>query len=274
MIVHAIAGAPRSYTTGLCNILDQDRSVFVSATSHIPAILAGQVLTASDSVEYKSELVLDPKGTRRRHREMLRGSVEGWYGSKGKDVVFDKSRYWNHHAALFHRLWPDGIIICMVRDLRAIFGSIERRNLKTAENDLAGDMNAKTLASRYRALFSPENGAVGQCIHGIEDLLRRRYPFVHFMRYEDFCRSPKRHMKDLRRKLGMSKFKYDLVNIKNTSGVDVDPLHLDKFPHDGSGPLVPREESWPEYVSPDIAAQMLKDFQLYNNAFKYGQAKE
>ena len=92
MKFNVIGGLPRSGSTLLCNILNQNPKFHASSTSMITPVLNTMSNMLSKSTEIKGELQKDRKKTEERMRQLLRGVVEGWY--KDYDVVFDKCRGW------------------------------------------------------------------------------------------------------------------------------------------------------------------------------------
>lgn len=262
---HVIAGLPRAGSTLLCNILNQNPDVYASSTSHVPSVLASLTSVHTQSPELKSIVINDRDGTFERLRAGLRGYCEGWY--RGRHVVFDKSRMWNHNANLLKWIWPEAKIIICVRDLRHIFGSIERRHAETAVFDDADSLIKKTAYHRADAMFGPE-GIIGLPINGIEDILRRRPGNSKVVRYEDLVTEPESTLQQIYEFIGLDPHGHDFDNVENTAE-DVDALYNHKYPHDGSGPVKPPTDDWRDWVSDDIASLIMNKFQTYNASFRY-----
>jgi sulfotransferase len=270
---HVLCGLPRSGSTLLANALDQNPAIHVSPTSALAPMIAAASNVASRAPEFKSELIRDRAAAERRLGAALRAIAEGWYGAEQAPVILDKSRLWNHHLRLFQWLFPEGRMIVMVRDLRAILGSIEKQHARTAVLDDSDTAYGKTLFARANALFAAD-GMIGQCINGVEDMLRRKESCgktVYIVKYEDFVAKPKKTIRDLYDDLGLEPFEHDFDDVRNTTGLDVDGLYLHKYPHEGSGKVEVREPDWRKWVSPDLGQQLLSQFPGYNRAFGYGE---
>lgn len=265
---HVLAGMPRSGSTLLANVLDQNPDVHVSSTSCLPSLLASCSMVLSKSPELKSELIRDREGTMDRMREALTGLTRGWYHEHQGKVIIDKSRLWNQHLRLFQWLFPESRMICVVRDLRAVVGSIERHHATTGVLDDSESPVGKTLFARVGGLMDA-SGVVGQPLNGIEDLIRRRPEEVYFLKYEDLVEHPKTEMMRLYEDLGWDPFEHDLEAVENTTGKDVDGLYLHKYPHEGEGKVQKFEPDWDRWVSPDIAAQLINNYPGYNTTFNY-----
>jgi hypothetical protein len=199
----------------------------------------------------------------------VRALVEAWYQGKG-EVCWDKGRFWNHNAPLFHQLFPDGHIFVMVRDLRAVFASIEKQHSKNPLLDDAASEVELTTYNRADRMFSPQ-GMIGAQVMGIEDLLRRQLPFVHIVQYETFVGNPQLIMDRIYAAIGEEPYQHDFEHVENTAAERLggDALYLNKFPHEGEGPVEPRKEDWREHVSPDIAQLVMQKFSGFNRAFGY-----
>lgn len=269
MKLHAIAGMPRSGSTLLCNVLNQNPDFHASSTSCVAQTVRQISGLWSRSPEIKTELVADKEGTEERMVRSVRALVTAWYEGKAK-VCFDKGRFWNLNAAILHQLFPEAHIFVCVRDLRAIFASIEKQHAKNPMLDDAGNEIELTTYNRADRLFSPQ-GMLGAQIMGIEDLLRRRFGFVHPIQYETFVANPQLIIDRIYADIGEEPFKHNFEHVENTASEKHggDALYLNKFPHEGEGPVERREEDWREHVSPDIAQLVMAKFRGYNQAFGY-----
>lgn len=267
MKFHAIGGLPRSGSTLLCNILNQNTRFWASSTSHIPLGIAQLTAVHTKSLEVTSHAILNKDDTIRRLSNSIRGYCEGWYASKNREVIFDKSRLWNHHLALFNTLWPNGKIVLMVRDLRSIFSSIEKRHHETAIFDSALNTIQKTLYSRADSMFGPD-GIIGAPLNGIEDVLRRNPGNIVLIKYEDFCEKPLEFLSGLYDQIKEPHFDHDIECVESTSH-DVDALYNFKFPHVGTGKVLPNCNQWEKWISPDIISLIMEKFSWYNSHFGY-----
>lgn len=272
MKFNVIAGMPRAGSTLLCNVLNQNPRFRASSTSCMAQAVRALSNLWSKSPEIKSDMINDRKGTEARMTRAARSLVEGWYEGS-EEMVFDKCRFWNLNAPLLHQLFPDAQLLVCVRDLRAIFASVEKQHEKNPMLDEASDPAGLTKYSRADRMFGPD-GILGQQIMGIEDLMRRNLrnsegqPFVHAIQYETFVQSPQLIIDRIYAAVGEERFEHDFENIENVA-TDVDGIYSYKFPHIGDGKIEPRPDDWKEHVSGDIASLVMQKFQNYNRAFGY-----
>lgn len=263
---HAIGGVPRSGSTLLCNVLNQNPRFFASSTSFIGQAVARLSAFLSAQPEMKSALAHDRDEAERCLVASLRGTIEGWYSEKtSKPVVFDKSRPWNHSALILEQLFPDAKLIIVVRDLRAVFASIEKQHRK---NPSLSFVPGTTVAQAAHTMFSRQNGMIGTAVSGIEDILRRSPDNVVLVKYESLVANPEIVLRNLYDSLGEQWFDHDLDCVESVA-TDLDALWLNKFPHKGSGKVEPGDDKWSDWIAPDIASGIMKSFGAYNGAFGY-----
>jgi len=131
-------------------------------------------------------------------------------------------------------LYPKSKMIVILRDLRAIFGSIEKQHRVAPILD-ATDDSMRTIDGRANAHFSA-NGMIGCCLRGIQDLLNRKIPNVYYLRFEDLVINPRETLKGVYNFIELEPLHHDLDDIKNYAQ-DPDNMLLFKFPHKGCGKL-------------------------------------
>lgn len=267
MRFNVICGLPRSGSTLLCNLLNQNPAFHASSTSSLPQLLQSMGATWSQSPEIQSALHADKQGTEGKMTRAMRAVIREWYADREGHVIFDKSRPWNNLSLLLKTLYPESLMIVCVRDLRGVFGSIEKQHQKFPVLD-ALTPEAKTLYNRADAMFSL-NGLIGQCITGVEDIVRREPQGTIVVRFEKFVQKPERTMTRIYEALDMDEFGHNYDHVENTSE-DLDALYNNKFPHEGAGEVKePDPREWQKYVSPDVAQHIMQTFSSYNQAFNY-----
>lgn len=264
---NVISGLPRSGSTLLCNILNQNPDFYAGSTSPLPELIGSFTKTASTCSEIVSALTNDTEQTTKKLQKMISSMIFEWYSDKDK-IVFDKSRGWSFNSLLLQNMFQNIKIIVTVRDLRSIFGSIEKQHRKNPIFDLAQNPNQKTIHNRADAMLSPE-GVIGQCVIGIEDVLARTPQNVFIMQYEAFTLDPSTKMRELYQFLEIEYYDHTFEDIKGTAE-DVDALYLNKFPHEGIGTIKPTNRNeWQQYVPNDLAQLIGQRYPSYNQRFGY-----
>jgi len=265
--LNAIAGVPRSGSTLLCNILNQNPAFHATDTSAIPEIMGTLTSTISINAEIQGLLAVDSEKTEQRIREAMRALVSSWYSEMDK-VVFDKSRGWAFHGVLLADLFPEAKIIATVRDLRNVFGSIEKQHRKAPFFDMATNPMDKTIMQRADVMMSP-TGMIGTCVVGLQDLISRCPKRVHVVRFESLAHDPKTNLSEIYEFLELEPYEHDFDNIENVSN-EPDHLYLNKFPHNGDGKVEKTDRNaWQEYLTPDLAQMIHSRYPDYNKLFGY-----
>lgn len=258
---HVICGLPRSGSTLLCNILAQNPAFNVLHTSPLPVLLEHLAQGATNVPEIKGMLQHDEAATDEAVCDAARGIVRAFHHSG--EVCFDKNRLWGAHQFVLSQLFPDAKIICCVRDLRAVFGSFERR---WRRNPLMQLPPGHTVRARMQNQFSPD-GMIGSALNGVEDLLLVGNKAVLFVSYEALVAHPKQQLANVYNHINEAPFEHDFEQVESTA-VDPDWLYLNKFPHNGSGKVEDKTD-WRAFVPPQLAGEIMQTHAAYNQTFGY-----
>lgn len=267
--MNVITGLPRSGSTLLCNILNQNPRFHASSTSLLPQIVGGIIKTWSDAPETRGALVLNESGANTRMHLALKGLCDGWYAKqiKKKKVIFDKSRSWAHQLMALRAIYPESKVLVMVRDLRDVFASVEKQHRRSPLLDQGGAPGERTVWGRADRMFRTD-GMIGAPVEGVLDLMRRQLKTT-VIRYETFVERPKAVMQKVYQYLEEDGFEHDFDDVQNTAE-DLDALYLNKYPHKGDGKVQPGDpEPWQQMFTPDLAGQIMGRFSAYNKAFGY-----
>lgn len=266
--LNVITGLPRSGSTLVCNILNQNPKFWATGTSTLPQFVGTAINIWTNSLEIKGDLSRDKEGTEKRINHSLRSFCDSWHQrNDDRKIIFDKSRGWSHNLLALRALYPESRAIVIVRDLRNIFASIEKQHRKNPLFDGAGGSNEKTLFARADSMFSPK-GLIGSPIVGVEDIIRRKLPAI-FVKFEQLSSFPMQVMKDIYQYLEEPYFAHDFNNIENTA-TDVDAMYNFKYPHQGAGAVRPTDPNeWMNFMNEELANTIMGRFPFYNNFFGY-----
>ena len=258
---HVICGLPRSGSTLLCNVLAQNPAFHVLHTSPLPSLIDRLAAGLTDVPEVKGMLQRDQGKIDAQSFEAARALIRSFHG--GDHICFDKNRLWSSAQFLLAELFPDAKIICLVRDLRAVFGSFEKH---WRRNPLMQMPPGRTIRERMNNQFSPQ-GMIGDALAGIDDLVLTQTKAAIFVITEQLVENPGLQLQRIYDHLGLPVFEHDFENVKNTA-IDPDWLYLGKFPHEGSGKVEPRED-WQEFVPQRLAGEIMANHAAYNQTFGY-----
>jgi sulfotransferase len=262
---HFISGLPRSGSTLLAAILNQNPRFRAGMTSPLADIM-GVVMAETSS---KNDFSFDVSDEQRA--AMLRGLVENFYagqadagdravsegipsggeGIPSGEVVFDTSRLWCSRMQLLGTLFPEAKVIACVRQLAWVLDSMERlvrRQPLGVSKVFRFDTNT-TVYSRVEALTDPR-GMVGFSFQATKDAFYGQYAPGHLLllTYESLARNPLAAMRAFYQFIGEPWFEHDFDRLSYNADefdarVGMPELHTvrPKVEPIERSPILPRE---------------------------------
>jgi sulfotransferase len=213
---------PRSGSTILQNILAQNPEIYATPTSGVLELIFAARQNYTDSAEFKAQ---DKSLMQTSFLNFCKQGLKGYYDAiTDKKYVVDKSRGWGiHYDFLKTVLFEEPKIICMVRDLRDVFASMEnnfRKNPEEAKSIINwAEMRGNTVPKRVDIwVASPP---VGLAIERLQEIIRlgndKRMLFV---KYEDLCLHPETEMIRIYEYLKIPYFQHDFNYVEQTTKED------------------------------------------------------
>jgi sulfotransferase len=213
---HFLNGMPRSGSTLLANILNQNPRFYASPTSGIcPLMLQVNAawpmipeLRASATSAVKSSVLLS----------MLHGA---YLWQQDRPVVIDKSRGWVCAFEILESiLGRKPKILVTVRDLPSILASCEklfRRELADPNSTARWGSNMETLEGRL-TFWTSADQLVGGAYNRIRDCVRRGHrASMHFVDFEALTNNPNQKMREIYDFLEEEPFEHDFHNVEQTT---------------------------------------------------------
>jgi hypothetical protein len=227
--LHFLSGIPRSGSTVLAAILNQNPMTHVSTTSGLVHALDGLANTW-----HSAGLLNENDPERHKLAQTMRGAIDAFYEDTDKPVIIDKSRGWpigQIMGAMSQVLGRQPKIIATVRSVPDCAASFIRVAKPT---DLDEFMATGQLMDHLKAAYiSLQNGYE----YAPENFL--------FVEYEDLLADPKAQLARIHEFLELPEFAYDFNNIDGSSVAEDDEnLHGHAGMHD---------------VKPVLAAQHKQD---------------
>ena len=209
---HFISGLPRSGSTLLAAILNQNPRFRAGMTSPLADIMGMVIAEASSKNDFAFAVSEDQRSS------LLRGLVENFYaGPAGADVVFDTSRLWCSRMKLLETLFPQAKVIACVRQLSWVLDSMERLVRQSPLNVskvFRFDTNT-TVYARVEALTDPR-GMVGFAFQSVKDAFYGQYApgQLLLLTYESLVSDPAKTLRSLYQFIGEPWFAHDFDNIE------------------------------------------------------------
>lgn len=226
--LHFCGGLPRSGSTVLMNILQQNPNIFTTGTCALTDIISNHILIKSRYRESFQAMSIEQAD--RAMYGLVHGASRGWFEAlTDRPTVISKNRNW---SSIFH-LYPESRYIVMVRDLRDIVESFERISSKTRALHAYGDANvllpAMHIHEKYRHYFTEANSLSVSLTTEIPRLMeqfRQDRSRVMFIRYEDFTREPVYILRKLYRFLDLPWYDHDLNDIPQSAMYEHDHAYF------------------------------------------------
>lgn len=199
--IHFLSGVPRSGSTVLAAILNQNPTMYVSTTSGLGAALDGLA-----TAWHRDNILLNNDPERKKLAHTMRGVIDAFYEAIDKPVVIDKARNWPTPVvmqAMNQVLGRKPKIIATVRSIPDCMASFVRiakpANLDDfiINGSLTDHLRNSYITLQQGYLYDPES-------------------FL-FVEYEDLLSDPKYQLSRIHAFLNLPEFNYSFDNIDGSS---------------------------------------------------------
>lgn len=187
---------PRAGSTLIQNIIAQNPEFYCTPTSGLADLILNAKNTYANSQAILSQ---DKDVMEKAFLSFCRAGLQGFFNNiTQKQYVVDKSREWGIHYNLLNMLNPNPKIICMVRDIRSIYSSMEKNFRKNPHREShiqnPQQLIGTTLDKRLDIWAS--GVPVGTSVDRLKDIIQQKIDKkILFIRYEDLMSNPEYEMK-------------------------------------------------------------------------------
>ena len=207
---HFISGLPRSGSTLLLALLNQNPALRSGITSAVGAFVATMLREVSQGNE--SAIFLDDA----QRAALLRGVFDGYYHAlEPGQSAFDVNRGWTTRLELIAELFPEAKIICCVRPIPWVLDSVERLVRKnTFElSKIFGFEANSTVYQRVDGLMS-QTGLVGYALDALKQAMHSRYADrLLLLPYDTLVSDPAHALAEIYAFTGVAPFAHDFDNV-------------------------------------------------------------
>jgi hypothetical protein len=231
--LHFLSGVPRSGSTVLAAILNQNPMTHVSTTSALGAALDGLA-----TAWHRDNLLVNNDPERKKLAHTMRGVIDAFYEDVPKPVIIDKARNWPIPVimqAMGQVLGHKPKIIATVRSIPDCMASFVRvAKPENLDDFLVNSSLTNHLKGSYQTLQ-------GGYAYDPESFL--------FVEYEDLLADPKAQLQRIHAFLDLPDFDYDYANIDgSTVKEDDENLHGYSGLHDIKPVLEKQHQQSPKDV--------------------------
>lgn len=208
-------GMPRSGSTLLANILNQNPRFWATSTSGLCPLLLQTNAAWVQIPEIRASATVEARVN------TLRGMVSGFHGDATPPVVIDKSRGWVCAFEILQNILgtPPKIIVTY-RDIPSILSSCEklfRRELASPNSNAVVGAGMDTLEGRL-AHWTSSDQLVGGAYNRIRDCVARGHrEHMHFVNFDNLTTRPENTLGELYSFLGENYFVHDFNNVEQTT---------------------------------------------------------
>lgn len=267
-----VSGFPRALTTLMCNTLANNPRIGGGETSPLLEYVYAARANYSNTPEVKSALTDDlmKNGFLNFCRKGMAGYAEA---ITQKEIYVDKSRGWLHYADFLWELNPDAKIIVMIRDIRSVCSSLEK---KWRENPTILDSRDQPSVQDFITIDQRVNHFLNDPPLGIA--LKRLFNAhqtgtlkkMLVIRAEDFSMNPEKIMRSVYEYVNEPYFEMDYSNVQQ---VTIENDRISDFgiygDHKIRPHILPLEKDSTTILSTQICNQIKTNFSWFYEAFKY-----
>lgn len=263
---------PRAGSTLLQNILAQNPDIYATPTSGVLELVFAARANYTNSPEFKAQ---DAETMQKGFQAFCRDGMNGYYSAiTDRKYVIDKSRGWGIHydfLKFIHQEEPK--IICMVRDLRDIFASMEKNFRKNPDKQAEfldwSKMQGTTVPKRID--IWAQNPPVGMAIERLGEIFRTGIDSkMLFVKFEDLCLYPDAQMVRIYDYLGISHFKHDFDNIEQVTKED-DEVYGAFGDHVIRTKLEPVPSKAKQLLGKDVTDWIYQNYKWFYDQFRYSK---
>ncbi len=222
--IHFIAGLPRSGSTLLCNILNQNPRFNATSTSGILDV----IIAIRNQWENVVTLQASPNKTGKD--AVVKGILQNYYNNVDRPVVFDKSRGWPAYIELAEFILEQPVkLLVPVRPIVDVLSSFEKLYRKNAHNwqfpqEKSNFAQFQTVEGRADIFMNAEQ-PVGMAYNRIRDAMARGFKDrMVFVEFEHLTSHPTKTMNAIYDFLGEEYYEHDFNNVEQSTSEN-DDIH-------------------------------------------------
>lgn len=261
---------PRSGSTLLQNILAQNPDIYSTPTSGMCELLAQSKNTFSSSTEF---LAQNQDVMTSGFKGFCKSGLYGFYNNiTDRKYVFEKCRAWSVMYDFVNWFDPDPKMVIMIRDLRSIVCSLEkkfRKNPHLQTNIQNWNILTGTTVDKRVELFLTGVPPLSGPLDIIYDIILRRIAKkCLFIKYEDLCKNPEAEIKKIYSYIGVPYYSHDFNNIKQFTKEN-DVLYQPFGDHDIRNILKPLPDDYIDVLGKHNCDYIKEKYNWFYKAFSY-----
>lgn len=260
---------PRAGSTLLQNILGQNPDFYVTPTSGVLELVYASRGNYTNSAEFKAQ---DENLMREGFRNFCYQGVMGFFDAvTDKPYVIDKSRGWGYHRDFLDFFYPNPKIVCMVRDPRAIFSSMEKNYRKNPEKEkgIVNHAELQGVTTEQRIDIWAAGVPIGMAFQRLYQIIKEgNDKTMLFVKYEDLMKNPQDEMNRIYKYLEIEPYIHDFNNIEQITKED-DSVYGIYGDHIIKPKLAPVKSDWNEILGKNASSWVKSNYSWFYEYFGY-----
>jgi len=261
---------PRSGSTLLQNLIAQNPDFYATPTSGLIEIFLNARNIYTNNVEFKAQ---DRATMEAGFKNLCREGMFGFFNAiTDKKYVIDKSRGWSVTYDFLNWYYPNPKVVVMVRDLRAIVASLEKkfRQYQHIDSGLQNwnELRNTTVDKRidYFLFQAPPLSVSIDVLY--DTIMRQLAKNCLFIKFENFTVNPEREMKRIYEYFELPYFKHDFENIDQKTFED-DNYHIPFGDHEIRSDVRPVPNDYISVLGKQNCDNIYNRFSWFYKTFNY-----
>ena len=260
---------PRAGSTLLQNVMGQNPEFYVTPTSGVLELVYASRANYTNSPEFKAQ---DQNLMRDGFLNFCNQGVHGFFNAvTDKPYVLDKSRGWGVHYGFLNSFYPNPKVICMVRDLRGIYSSMEKNFRKNQHMDsgIVNHAQMQGTTTEKRIDGWSQSQPVGLAIERLQQVFKEGInQNMLFVKFEDFCSNPKTEMQRIYNYLELPYYEHDFNNVEQITQED-DAVYGIYGDHKIKSKIEPLKLDYKEVLGVNASNWIKTKYQWFYDQFGY-----
>lgn len=263
---------PRSGSTLLQNILAQNPDVYATPTSGLMELIYGARANYSDSPEFLSQ---DRELMRKAFMAFCDKGIHAFASScTDRKYFIDKGRSWGFYIDWLEMFMPyRPKVVCVVRDLRDIFASMESlfRKNPDIETKIISWPELRNNTVEKRIDLWANTIPIGIAVERLQSILHNGNAHkILFIKYEDLCLRPEAEIARLYNYLEIPYYNHNFDYIEQVTKED-DSIHRGMTDHNIRHNLQLLPSRAKEVLGPHVCEWIVKRYGWFYDYFKYNK---
>ena len=269
--LHYCLGLPRTASTLIMNILNENPRIFTTGTCCMPYFVDSCQQRSNEVSEF---IALDKDVLTKSYLNFLRQGMRGWFEAMtDKPIVFSKSRIWSEWLPHTFAIDPNSKYLVILRDLRDIICSFDSLLWKYPQVGYGSRDNPfyqESFEHRMETYCTDTQSLLGRPLQVLPHVLEvaQRNPGSFFIcKHEYFNEQPRETLQQIYQWLGEPNFEHDLDNIPEPDYKENDTTYRSLVYHKTGTKLKKLEPRWPKIMTEEQSKEVIANNQWYYKTF-------